>query len=759
MDNARKRIIILAQEDQIPGEKLTSTQEIPPDFGVKIGILAIMNFMKLVRYANSGLNMQGVEQRVLNDRGDSSIDLAQYKVTDPAIDSVLTTGGTNRQSVRVNQFETIFPKIAESNQFDKNTLEQQHQTASLFAPEPSGGSGGGKAPYDSHWTSIGQKFGRIIQEMHQERKKSQVPVGGVVVPPKTAALSRIAQTPAVQQPNESDVLGNKYESINELREELIAKGPTEQTYSDLMQSVGPDNEDSAKEALSSFFQGSAMAIASLYDMLISVGKASPIDSETVGELMNQHPELNNQPDSQAESVGQQKFAGLFMPNSNSTLTKLADSAAFPHYIPANAACRMCPKTRGIVPLDICRNHCLDGLVVDDTQVLCGEAIWRQAVMDKFSSEYRNEDGKWVGGYLNKRFHTERDDGGHPALLKPGQRSSPIHEDSWSTEKRLQEMRRSEGESRGYSKTPGDPKGLYNFDPYQEDKGPKNPQLFKKKQAEDSKTASFNLRTIKTANGMADPLSPDTGVGVKQKECVKCGKKCGPDSKICDNPNFNRSGQPCGSNQMKDVYNSDISGETGAIKQPLSPFASTNDAVKVCLALGVYKASKSGISVFASTEEDAIIKLAESLADLDVPSIEEQDRQLQQLRPEHQHSQHLAPIPPRPQQTEELSDPTPSTPGIPMPENPTPSEIQGGESEFPVEDVNQETEQNILPPVDQVDHSQPRPISEDGWAPEDDEEADVHTSGHELDKHLDQENALRHHEEVQELDSQARQMGA
>ena len=43
--------------------------------------------------------------------------------------------------------------------------------------------------------------------------------------------------------------------------------------------------------------------------------------------------------------------------------------------------RYCPKLRNVISTFVCRYHCLDGLPVDDAQILCGEAIWRQNVMD------------------------------------------------------------------------------------------------------------------------------------------------------------------------------------------------------------------------------------------------------------------------------------------------------------------------------------------------------------------------------------------
>jgi hypothetical protein len=222
----------------------------------------------------------------------------------------------------------------------------------------------------------------------------------------------------------------------------------------------------------------------------------------VENIMEQHPEVSKK---NAGSDGEQKCAGLFLPPNDAGihtteegLQKQASGGigggigtgdAYTMY--GESEKRMCPKIRNVVSTFICRYHCLDGLAIDDHQILCGEAIWRQAVMDKFSREYRDADGKWVGGYLNKRFLIEQDDGGHPALLKPGQRNAPIHDDAWSTEKRLQEMRNSESSKRGYSTTPGDPDGLYNFDQHDLAKGPK-PQLSEKKRDQIAKNASVKV---------------------------------------------------------------------------------------------------------------------------------------------------------------------------------------------------------------------------------------------------------------------------
>lgn len=91
-----------------------------------------------------------------------------------------------------------------------------------------------------------------------------------------------------------------------------------------------------------------------------------------------------------------------------------------------------------------------GLKIDDVLNVDWEAIWRGSVMDKYSREYRDEDGKWVGGYLNKRFEIDQNiPEGNDYQLKPGQKRRPYLPQYRSLESRLEAMRETEGEKRGY----------------------------------------------------------------------------------------------------------------------------------------------------------------------------------------------------------------------------------------------------------------------------------------------------------------------
>jgi len=48
-----------------------------------------------------------------------------------------------------------------------------------------------------------------------------------------------------------------------------------------------------------------------------------------------------------------------------------------------------------------------GLVVDDVWNIDWERVWRQNIMDKYSRPYKDDNGDWVGGYIQKRFEIDK----------------------------------------------------------------------------------------------------------------------------------------------------------------------------------------------------------------------------------------------------------------------------------------------------------------------------------------------------------------
>ena len=82
-----------------------------------------------------------------------------------------------------------------------------------------------------------------------------------------------------------------------------------------------------------------------------------------------------------------------------------------------------------------------------------ETFWRGNIMDKYSRPYRDKEGNWVGGWLNKRFEVDSwIPEGNNYQLKPGQRRTPRLPEYGLTEGRLESMRQKEADSRGYAPT-------------------------------------------------------------------------------------------------------------------------------------------------------------------------------------------------------------------------------------------------------------------------------------------------------------------
>ncbi len=84
-----------------------------------------------------------------------------------------------------------------------------------------------------------------------------------------------------------------------------------------------------------------------------------------------------------------------------------------------------------------------GLVVDDVWNIDWEAIWRGSVMDKYSRPYRNKEGKWVGGYIQKRFEVDKWIPERSNMqLKPGEKRKPRPPELGVLEARMEAARNS-----------------------------------------------------------------------------------------------------------------------------------------------------------------------------------------------------------------------------------------------------------------------------------------------------------------------------
>jgi len=104
----------------------------------------------------------------------------------------------------------------------------------------------------------------------------------------------------------------------------------------------------------------------------------------------------------------------------------------------------------------------DHSFIMDDHAVDFETFWRGNIMDKYSQPYRNEKGEWVGGYLNKRFETDRNvpEGNNHQLL-PGQLRRPYMPEFATMEARLEDSRGKFAKERGYDPTDSEAKA-YNW---------------------------------------------------------------------------------------------------------------------------------------------------------------------------------------------------------------------------------------------------------------------------------------------------------
>ena len=96
-----------------------------------------------------------------------------------------------------------------------------------------------------------------------------------------------------------------------------------------------------------------------------------------------------------------------------------------------------------------------GLVVDDAWNIDWETIWRSSIMDKYSRAYRDKNGNWVGGYIQKRFEVDKWIPEYNNMqLKPGQLRKPRLPQFGNLEARIEAMRNGDGVNKPISISTG-----------------------------------------------------------------------------------------------------------------------------------------------------------------------------------------------------------------------------------------------------------------------------------------------------------------
>lgn len=496
------------------------------------------------------------------------------------------------------------------------------------------------------------EFPNIAQAMDALKQEMQ---NSFVLASSWRRTVRAQEAPPMEEPVDdarpTPLEADKYRGIDELMEDLIRMGPYGDTYEKILWQVDNEDQDSAKSALSAFFQGFPEGLCTLYGILTKAGMAEPLDRDLVERIMEQHPQLSDEGNGEKA----EKFEGLFLPPQDSGLYSTSEASermektasgsvggqSNAYYTHGPGENRYCPKLRNVVNTYVCRYHCLDGLPIDDHQILCAEAIWRQSVMDKFSRDYKDQDGNYVGGYLNKRFEIERSTHEHPYQLKPGTRHAPINEDAWSPEKRLQEMRRAEASDREYSDTPGDPKDIYSWDPYEFHGTTESPQLYEKKRDSIAKNSGAK-KPVKTAN-------------IVGSKCSACGADNQAGARQCVN---------CGGMKLVPKDKMDYQNQSGVIEKNddlVRPNAQASSVRKAC---GVYYVTVAGRNFYGDTVKEAQRK-AKELADLEPGSVQEENEDIAKRIDSPLQTPSWRPRRREEPQERQIVDPTPSTPEMPM----------------------------------------------------------------------------------------------
>lgn len=79
-----------------------------------------------------------------------------------------------------------------------------------------------------------------------------------------------------------------------------------------------------------------------------------------------------------------------------------------------------------------------GIKIDDVLDIDFEAIWRGNIMDKYNSPYKDKDGNYVGGYINRRFEVNQNiPVGNNLQLSPGTRHRPWMPEYSTLESRME----------------------------------------------------------------------------------------------------------------------------------------------------------------------------------------------------------------------------------------------------------------------------------------------------------------------------------
>jgi len=238
-----------------------------------------------------------------------------------------------------------------------------------------------------------------------------------------------------------------YETHSDLNSMLIevANSPNAfQTSWNNILKENPQEADSAQAALKSYFQGFEMKgpeqrlkdAEIIHELIYGKEDIMPIDAEykELGASVNETSKIIKKLAQKSVSRNKKKAYNL----TKTAQHKSLDNAIL--YGPGET--RIDPFLhQPVSDWHIVERNKGFGLVVDDIWNIDYETIWRENVMDKYSRPYKNKEGDWVGGYIQKRFEVDKNIPETSNMqLKPGQLRRPILPEYGNTESRLQAAR-------------------------------------------------------------------------------------------------------------------------------------------------------------------------------------------------------------------------------------------------------------------------------------------------------------------------------
>lgn len=261
------------------------------------------------------------------------------------------------------------------------------------------------------------------------------------------------------QPTELVEQTPKFEDANDLREFLIQNGPEKSNgmFTDMV-STNPEAEQTISDALSRFFESNepqrTLEMASaIFNALPQSAKSAPdpnLGDTQVPAIEKTVAESNEAVRLAAVAAAKAKSAVTVKQAFNMKLFKTAQHKGLENVMMFGPnQVRIDPATGYLISnWHTTERNKAWGIKMPDAMDVDFETLWRQNIMDKYSRPYRNEDGEYVGGYINKRFEVDRSiPAGNSYQLLPGQKRRAYLPEYRGYEARLQAMR-SEKNDRG-----------------------------------------------------------------------------------------------------------------------------------------------------------------------------------------------------------------------------------------------------------------------------------------------------------------------